>query len=276
MTQRTVIVTGASSGIGMETAVAFARRGYAVVLAARRADRLDQVADQCRATGGTAMAVPTDVADRRQVEALVARTMDAFGRVDVMVNNAGFGLFALVHETGEQDMRRIFETNFFGVFHGCHAVAPIMIRQRSGHIFNVSSVIGKRGTPFHGAYSATKFAIVGLSDSMRVEMRPYGVHVTCVCPALTATEFFQHSRRSRAAESSFQRFKAIMPASAVARGIVAAVGKDRPEIIFSLGGKLLALLTALSPRLTDALMSLYYSDLAKRLQAQPESTHGED
>ena len=265
--QRVAIVTGASSGIGMETAVAFARRSYAVVLAARRADRLGQVADRCRSAGGKPWVLPTDVTDRKQVEALVDGTVQRLGRVDVMVNNAGIGLCARVHETTEADLRAIFETNFFGVFYGCLAVAPVMIRQRSGHIFNMSSIIGKRGTPFHGAYCATKFAVVGLSDSMRVEMRACGVRVTCVCPALTATEFFEHSRRDQAARSSFRRFKGLMPASAVARGIVAAVGKNRPEIVFSTGGKLLALVAAVSPRLTDAMMWLYYADLTHRLKA---------
>jgi short-subunit dehydrogenase len=268
MDQRTAIVTGASSGIGMETALALARRSYAVVLAARRAQRLEQVAQQCRSIGAVALTVPTDVSDPRQVEALMARTVEQFGRVDVMVNNAGLGLFARVHETNEQDLHALFETNFFGVFYGCKAVAPVMIRQRSGHIFNVSSVVGKRGTPFHGGYCATKFAVCGLTDSMRVELRSYGVRVTCVCPALTATEFFEHSPRGQAARSSFQRFKGLMPASAVAKGIVAAIGKNRPEIVFSAGGKMLALMAALSPRLTDAAMKLYYADLTKRLRAE--------
>jgi len=263
--QRTAVITGASSGIGMETAIAFARRGWAVVLAARRAERLAEVAGRCESAGGAALAMPTDVCDPRQVDALVARAVERFGRLDVMVNNAGIGLFARVHETTEADMRDIFQTNFYGVFYGCKAAAAVMIRQRSGHIFNVSSVIGKRGTPFHGAYSATKFAVCGLTDSMRVEMLPYGVRVTCVCPALTDTEFFERSPGGGSARSSFQRFNRIMPASAVARQIVAAVGRNKPEIVVSAGGKFLALLAALSPWLTDKAMKMYHDDLAKRL-----------
>ena len=170
------IVTGASSGIGMETALALARRGYAVALAARRKDRLEEVARECAQAAGTEggpslddyPAVPTDVADQRQVEDLVAQTMKKFARVDVLVNNAGFGLFDRVHETSDADMRRIFDVNFFGVFYGCRAVAPVMIAQQRGHIFNIASIIGKRGSPFHGAYSASKFAVIGLTDAMRV------------------------------------------------------------------------------------------------------------
>jgi len=267
MAERQVaIVTGASSGIGAETALALARRGCAVVLAARRAEKLAEAAEKCQAAGGQARVVVTDVADEAQVQALVAATVDEFGGVDVMVNNAGYGLFARTWETDTEDLRAIFEANFFGVFYGCKAVAPTMIRQRSGHIFNVSSVIGKRGTPFHGAYCATKFAICGMTDSLRVELAPYGVRATSVCPALTATEFFDHSRRARRANSSFQRFKKLTPASAVGKRIAATVGKNKPELIFTAGGKLLTLMAALSPRTADWIMKFYHNDLAKRLK----------
>jgi len=266
MTDRPVsIVTGASSGIGRATALALARRGHVVVLAARRRDRLDQVARQCDAAGGAARVAVTDVAAPEQVQALVDGADDEFGRVDVMVNNAGVGLFARVHETTDEDMRALFDVNFFGAFHGCQAVAPVMMRRRSGHIFNVSSVIGKRGSPFHGAYCATKFALCGLTDSLRVEMAPYNVRVTCVCPALTTTEFFRQSRRARAANASFEQFRGMTPAPVVGRKIAATVGQSRPEIVFTAGGKFLALISALWPAAADAIMKVYHDDLVKRL-----------
>ena len=256
------IVTGASSGIGLATALALARRGYAVVLAARRADRLAEVARRCERAGGKAAAVPTDVAVEAQVDALVATAEETFGGVDVMVNNAGFGIHARVHETTGEQMRRIFEVNFFGVFYGCRAVAPIMIRRRRGHIFNVSSVIGKRGTPFNGAYCATKFAVVGLSDAMRVELKPYNVRVTCVCPGLTDTEFFDRVEGGGSrARSSFARLRTLQPPHAVARKIAATVGKSTPELILTPGGKFLALAAAVSPRLTDRILELYRDEI---------------
>ncbi len=256
------IVTGASRGIGKEVALALARRGYAVFLGARGVERLEEAGRCCTAAGGEARAIQTDVSDCGQVEALVKAAVDEFGRVDVMVNNAGFGVHARVHETTEDQMRRIFDVNFFGVFHGCRAVAPVMIRQRSGHIFNVSSVIGKRGTPFNGAYCATKFAVCGLTDSMRVEMKPHGVRVTCVCPGLTDTEFFEHVEGGTARKkSSFKRLRTLQPPSVVARKIVATIGKDTPELVFTTGGRFLALVGALSPRLTDMMMQVYSKDV---------------
>ena len=263
---KVAIVTGASSGIGMETALALVRRGYAVVLAARRGERLGQVADQCRQLAADAAieVVVTDVSDRSAVERLVSGAFEKFGRVDVMVNNAGSGLFGRVHELSEADVRDLFEVNFYGVLHGCQAVAPIMIAQGSGHIFNVSSIIGKRGTPFHGAYCATKFAVCGLTDSMRIELKPYGVNVTNVCPTLTATEFFDHSRMEPRAHSKYEAAGKMMPASTVGRKIAETVGKSRPELVFSVGGKFLVTLSALWPRAADWIMKIYHDDLVKR------------
>ena len=263
--QPVAIVTGASSGIGMETALALARRGYAVVLAARRADKLSEVADRCRAAHpqAAAAAIVTDVTSQSQVSDLVAQTMERFGRVDVMVNNAGRGLFGPVHEMADQDLRRLFDVNFFGVFYGCRAVAPIMIRQGGGHIFNVSSVIGKRSAPMHGAYCATKFAVCGLSESMRVELRPHGVKVTTVCPALTDTEFTLNPNLSARPGSKYTRRSKRMAASLVGRRIAATVGRTKPELVFTTGGKFLVLLAALWPSAADRIMGIYLNDLRK-------------
>jgi len=268
---RVAIITGASSGIGEETAVALARRGFHVVLAARREEKLRAVAERCtreaKERGHTVQAVVhvTDVAEREQVQALVADTVQQFGRLDVMVNNAGFGLFARVMETTPEDMERIFRVNFYGVLHGCHAAGEVMTRQRHGHIFNVSSVIGKRGTPFHGAYCASKFALVGLGDSLRVEMAPYNVRVTTVCPALTATEFFAASKRARSAGASFKKWKSLTPARVVGEKIARAIGKRKPEIVLTAGGKLLTYIATLWPGLADRMMTYYHNDLVKRL-----------
>jgi NAD(P)-dependent dehydrogenase (short-subunit alcohol dehydrogenase family) len=294
--RRVAVITGASSGIGRETALAYSRKGWAVVLAARRADRLEEIARNCRAAGGEALAVPTDVTRQEQVEALVARAMEAFGRLDVLVNNAGFGQGGRVHEITDRQMRDIFEVNFFGVFYGCKAALPVMMRQRSGHIFNVSSVIGKRGTPLNGAYCATKFAVAGMTESMRVELVPWKIRVTLVCPGLTDTEFFDMIRepsepagvepsadapgapKRKPARVSFQRLRTMMPADAVARRIVRATGKNVSEMVFTLGGKALVAAAHRWPRFTDWLLGFYRDDLEKQergLSQGSEAPHPE-
>lgn len=267
--RRVAIVTGASSGIGRVTAVQFARKGYAVALAARREDRLEAVAEQCRAEGAEALVVVTDMAEPEQIRALLDRTLDAWGRLDVLVNNAGFGICARVHETDLDAFRRILDVNVTGLFWACHEAAPILIAQGSGHIFNVSSVIGKRGAPFHGAYSATKHAVCGLSDALRVELAPYGIHVTTVCPALTDTEFFDHNRGpARDAKSQFVRGQTPMPPEIVARKIAAVAGRRQPELVFSVGGKVLNWIATISPRLADRIMKVYYDALAKHTKGK--------
>jgi short-subunit dehydrogenase len=271
--QKVAIITGASSGIGLAAGIAFASTGYHVVLAARRQDKLLDAMVQCQNEAIShgrdvkVLAIPTDVSQESQVDALAARTMDELGRIDVLVNNAGYGLFARVHQTTTEQMRRIFDVNFFGLFYGCKAVVPIMIRQHGGHIFNVSSVIGKRGSPFNGAYSATKFAIVGLTDALRVEMLEHDVRVTAICPGMTDTEFFTMQEGGSGkgqVQSSFKAVRTTMPPGRVARAIVRAVGKNKPQIVFTPGGKLLAFVAALSPRLADRMMKMYYDDLNKR------------
>lgn len=258
------IVTGASSGIGAHTAVELARRGMQVTLAARREDRLREIARRCREVGPEATVHPTDVSDEQQVQRLVDVTVDRHGRLDVMVNNAGIGHFGRVHETSTDDMRRVLDINYFGLFWGARAAGEVMARQKRGHIFNVSSVIGKRGTPFHGAYCATKFAIVGLSDSMRVELRPYDVNVTCVCPGLTQTEFFDDEQLEDPGRSKYVRFRTMMHPRVVGRRIARTVGCNKPELVFTAGGRFLAKVGPLWPRLGDWIMKFYHDDLAGR------------
>lgn len=272
MQEKVAIITGASSGIGRATALALAREGYAVVLASRRADVLADLAERCRGLGARALDVVTDVARQEQVEALVVACVKRFGRVDVMVNNAGYGVHSRVHETTADQMRRIFDTNYFGVFFGCRAVAPVMIAQGAGHIFNVSSVIGKRGTPFNGAYCATKFAVRGLSDAMRVEMLDYNVHVTTVCPGTTDTPFFDSVEGCRPrGRMRFSRLRGRMSPEVVAGRIAATVGKHKPELVFSLGGKLLLLIAALSPRLADRMLKRYHDDIVRSASPTAET-----
>ena len=255
--QRVAIVTGASSGIGWHIARQFARKGHSVVLGARRQDRLEELARHCRQEGAAALVVPTDVADRSQVFALVDAAVDEFGRLDVMVNNAGYGLYSAVADIDDNDMRHMMDVNFHGLLAGCQAAARVMIPQGRGHIFNISSVLGKRGSPMHGAYCASKHAVNGLSDSLRVELAPCGVRVTCVCPGMTETDFFVKYPGGEQASSAFATLRTRMSPEKVARKVVAAEGRNVPEMVLTAGGKTLVAIASLSPRLADWMMERY-------------------
>jgi short-subunit dehydrogenase len=264
-----IIITGASSGIGKALALEYARAGGRVVLAARRADRLEEVAAEAQSLSpitDATFVVPTDVTDPEAVQALVDRTFAKYGQIDVMINNAGYGQFGRVWELSAKDLRDIFEVNFFGAFFGSKAAAKVMLAQGFGHIFNVSSVIGHVGSPFHGAYSASKFALAGLTEALRVELFGTGIHVTDVCPALTATEFFDHVRDGQPRrKSDFLRKKKRMPAATVARKMVTRTGRRTPRLVFTAGGRFLMMLSALWPRVAERLLKVYRDDLASCL-----------
>lgn len=229
-----IVITGASSGIGRATALAFARTGHAgdattVVLAARRAGRLRAVADEVRRTGARALAVPTDVTVRRQVEALIHRAVAEFGRLDILVNNAGSGLYAGIEDTTPDDLEGMLAVNFLGTFYGIAAALPIMRRQGWGHVINVTSLAGKRGIPLMGAYCAAKFAVVGLTEALRVEMMGSGIAVSLICPGPTAgTEFSEraaHKARQPVAPAGLGR-----TAEHVAMQIVRCARRPRAEV----------------------------------------------
>jgi short-subunit dehydrogenase len=222
-----------------------------VVLAARRADRLAGVADQVRAGGGEARVVPTDVADEAAVRALVDGTVDAWGRLDVLVNNAGVGILATVEQTTAAEFERILRVNFLGAVYGVRAALPHMRRQGSGHIVNVASVIGKRASPFRAAYVASKFALVGFSEALRLEVHGTGIHVTCVCPIGTATEFHEVEPNRLGVPG---RGGPIQSADHVARAILRALRRPRAEVHPYPPARLLFLANALAPGLVDRLM----------------------
>jgi short-subunit dehydrogenase len=248
---RVVVVTGASSGIGAATAVACGRAGMRVALAARRADRLATVAAAVVAAGGAARVVPTDVADEAAVRALVDGTADAWGRLDVLVNNAGIGLLATVEQTTPAEFERILRVNYLGAVHGVLAALPHMRRQESGHIVNVASVVGKRASPFRAAYVASKFALVGLSEALRMELLGTGISVTCVCPIGTATEFHEVEANRLGVPG---RGGPIQSAERVARSIVRALRRPRAEVHPFPPARLLFLANALAPGLVDRLL----------------------
>src|SRR3954467_9826442 len=190
MSPRVIAITGGSAGIGRATALRLARDGAAVAICARRSEPLEAVAAEIAAAGGQVLSMTCDVTSAEDMEAFVARTVERFGRLDVMMCNAGFGIAGAIDDIAPDQMHKLMDINYYGTYHATRAALPLFRRQRSGHIVMVSSIVGKRGVPYMGAYSATKFAQVGLAECLRSELAGTDIHVSVVYPVSTETEFF--------------------------------------------------------------------------------------
>jgi short-subunit dehydrogenase len=187
-----ILITGASSGIGEATALAFARHRARLTLCARRIDRLNEVAERCRQAGAEEVIVcQADVGRSSEAHAFVQAALEAFKRIDVVVNNAGWGWKGRLGQMPEAEAEAIFDTNVLGPLWVTQAALPAMLGAGSGVIINVASVVGFRAVPYSAAYSATKHALVGMSHALRGELSGTGVKVSVVYPGTTDTEFFQ-------------------------------------------------------------------------------------
>jgi NADP-dependent 3-hydroxy acid dehydrogenase YdfG len=196
---RVVIITGASSGFGEHAARLFSQEGCQVVLAARRLERLETLAGEIRARGGDALPVVTDVTQPEQVQGLVKSTIDRYGRIDILFNNAGFGRIDWLEALDPiQDIERQITADLLGVIWSARAVLPQMYQQRSGHIINMSSIAGWAAPPLYSIYSAAKFGIRGFTEALRREAEPMGIHVSAIYPGSSPTEFQQHVGENKA------------------------------------------------------------------------------
>lgn len=246
---RVVVVTGASSGIGREVALRLARRGDSVVLAARRAEALEEVAAECRAIGGEAIAVPTDVADPIAVEELATKAVAAYGRVDAWVNNAGVYLLGALDETPRALEARVLDVNLRGVLHGAREAARIMKHQGSGVIVNVSSLAARAPYGLAAVYSASKAGVRALGEALRQELVGTGVHVVTVYPQAVDTPLFQHAGNFTG--RALRAMPPIMTPERVARAIVDAIDLPRGEIPVGGATRLFTLLRLLARPLFD-------------------------
>jgi NAD(P)-dependent dehydrogenase (short-subunit alcohol dehydrogenase family) len=260
---RPVAITGASSGIGMATALACASAGMRVAVAARRQDRLHALVEQIHrhsaAAHPQAIAVRVDVADPDDCRRLVERTMESFGSIHALVANAGYSLERAAHETSDAELRAIFETNFFGTLNTIRPALPHMLAANAGHIVIVSSCLSKLGTPFHSAYSATKAAQDHLARGMRLELADRGIRVSSVHPIGTRTELFSvmdsHSGGSAALHTP-ERF--MQPPERIARAIVRELRRGRGgEVWTSTTVRLAMALGTACPGLADRLLQAH-------------------
>ena len=253
---KVAIVTGASSGIGEATARALARRGAAVVLAARAEEKLRFLEREMLAAGGRALAVKTDVTDKASVQTMVERTIREFGSLDILVNNAGLGLSGRVAELRPDDLHYLFEVNMVGPLRCVQAALPHL--PRGGRIINVSSVLGKRAIPKVGGYCATKFALNALSDALRVEIAERGITVTSVYPGTTRTAFRENSRRTKDEKRGWR--PGGVTSEKVAEKIVHAAEKGGRDVYVTLPDRLFVAGTTLLPGLTDRVLRLLAKD----------------
>jgi NAD(P)-dependent dehydrogenase (short-subunit alcohol dehydrogenase family) len=248
-----VAVTGASAGIGRECVLAFARAGARVAAAARRLDRLEVLAAEVRALGVDVLAMKVDVAEEAEVRRFVAAVVERFGRLDVLVNNAGYGVRGRVEETPAAVYDRLMRVNYLGTVYGCQAAIPIMRAQGGGVIINVSSIVGQRSLPTGGAYAATKAAQISLTEALRVELRGSGVHACTVHPIGTETEFGEVAARESGDETVNAPVGPQQSARTVAEAIVRCARRPRPEVYPYPLSRAIVWLSALAPGLVDRL-----------------------
>jgi short-subunit dehydrogenase len=248
LTKKTVVVTGASSGIGRAAAVEFARRGANLVLAARREEMLEDVARECRNLGVDCKKMVTDVTQRSDCEHLI----DAAGSVDVLVNNAGFAIFDPIESARPDDLTSMMQTNYFGAVWCTQAVLPQMLARGNGTIVNVASIAGIMGYARMGGYCATKFAMIGFSETLRDEVAGRGVRVAMVCPGTVETDFFVKAERGKMPGAS-RLILAIKPEQ-VARAIANAAEDGRYRRILPLGAAMYMRFKELFPRIAHMLM----------------------
>jgi short-subunit dehydrogenase len=229
---KVVLITGASSGFGAEAACLFAKEGASVVLVARRIDRLQELALKIQSEGGEAMAVPLDVSERSEIEAMLQTVFEIYGRIDILFNNAGFGRLDWLEELHSQrDIETQVAVNLLGTIQVTRVVLPYMIERRSGHIINMVSVAGLIAAPTYTIYSATKYGVHGFTEALRREVANFGIKVSGIYPGPAHTEFGEHT-----GEAAFQQgFKipqwAFMSSSFVAQKILHVAKHPRRSLI---------------------------------------------
>ena len=251
--EQVIVVTGASSGIGLATAREAARQGARVVLAARDETALQRIVAEIRAEGGEAVYCVADVANHQDVHAIADVALHAFGGFDTWVNNAAVSIYGRIDEVPLEDARRLFDTNYWGMVHGCHAAVP-HLRMHGGALINVGSIVSDRAIPLQGHYSASKHAVKGFTDALRMELEHDGapVSVSLVKPASIDTPFTEHARNLMDHEPALP--PPVYRPETVADAILYCACHPKRSVTVGGGGGMNAVMGMLAPRLTDRFM----------------------
>jgi short-subunit dehydrogenase len=270
-----VVITGASSGIGRATALAFAQRGATVIVAARRADLLQEVVQECEQVGVQALAVPTDMSDEQAVQELARRAVEQYGRIDTWINNHGVTSFGYFDETPMEDFRRVIEVDFFGTVYGCRAALNIFQQQGSGVLINMGSMVSLLSEPFVSSYVAAKHAVRGLGMSLRQELMLKGqknIHVCTVMPATIDTPFFQHAANflGRAAKA----MPPVYSPERVAETYVGLAVRPRREVFVGNMARQMWMQFLMAPAMTERQIAIMADRLHVYQDQHPPATSG--
>lgn len=263
---KVVIITGASSGIGAATARRLACDGMRLTLAARRMDRLEKVAAEVEELGGESLIVQTDVRNYEDLEHMVQTTLDKWGRIDVLLNNAGVGHDRILLRTRSERIRDEIHINLIAVIEAAQVVLPAMLRQKSGQIINVSSIAGLVSTPGSSVYGASKFGVNGFSDALRRELRGSGISVSAFCPGFTPSEISPGLKAISEGQPDVPHPPGLMPVTYVADQIAHLIRHPRRKVIIPPSWKFLILIATLFPGIADFLLPLFISKKNKGKQ----------
>jgi len=251
---KSVLVTGASSGIGHDVALAFGEQGARVAVLARRRSQLEELAKTINKKGGKALAIDCDVTDRARVFSAVEQVKESFGKIDILINSGGVLIPDTVEEMRPEDLEKMMTVNLFGAVNAMQAVLPLMRHAKGGNIVNISSLAGRRGMSPLGGYCATKFALVGLTEALRVELFNTGIKVSLVMPGVIDTPM----AHGALTQSSLKGMPAMMamPARWVTWAVLAAAAFGLTEVDVPPGAAVAEKLASLFPGVTDAILSV--------------------
>lgn len=240
-----VLITGVSSGIGRQLAIDLAEKGATVIGCGRSEERLQETLTEMRRTSPSSAIHVCDVGDQAQVNSIVRKVLSDYGKVDILINNAGFGLYQSFVDIPLESIEAMIRTNFLGAVYCTKAVLPSMIERRSGHIVNISSVAGKIGTPNMASYCATKFALIGLTESLYHELRPLGINVSVVCPGPVRTKMHLLFDRMAPGAPGFL----VLKPEEVSRAVIRSIQKEKFQVVIPFWLALACFIKGLMPNL---------------------------